>query len=193
MTVTEVVDAVIKDKAFYDHSGGGVTFSGGEVLLQSEFAGALAEELREMGMHVAMETAGAVPEPVFTAFLEKVDYVLMDLKHYDSRSHIAGTGVDNRQIIENIRILRDSGIPYLLRIPVIPGFNDRVEDARKFAELLQQLKISAVELLPFHQLGQHKYELLGVDYAYADCPKLHTVDLRPYRHVFEQHGIHVKD
>ena len=192
VTVAEIAEEIMKDKAFYDHSGGGVTFSGGEVLLQSAFAGALADVLREKGVHIAMETAGAVPEKVFAAFLEKVDYVLMDLKHYDRQVHIDGTGVDNLQIIENIRILQSSGKPFLIRIPVIPSFNDRLEDADGFGKLLRQLGIPAVELLPFHQMGQKKYELLGMDYSYADCKQLHSEDLNPYREVLKRYGIEVK-
>lgn len=192
VTVAEVVDEVMKDKPFYDRSGGGVTFSGGEVLLQTEFAGALADELRAKGVHVAIETAGAVESAVFVDFLEKVDFVLMDLKHYDSACHMSGTGADNRKILENIRLLRQSGRPFMVRIPVIPGYNDSLQDAQQFATLLAQLQILQVELLPFHRMGQHKYDLLGVEYGYAHVPPLPAESLLPYRQVFTQYGIEVK-
>lgn len=192
VTAEEVVKEVLKDKAFYDHSGGGVTFSGGEVLLQKDFAKHLAEMLRQQSVSIAIETAGAVPEKVFREMLCWTDYVLMDLKHYDSQAHMVGTGVDNRQILENVQILRDSDLPFLIRIPVIPGFNDRVEDAEAFGKLLKRLDISQVELLPFHQLGQHKYAQLHMDYDYADCSQLHHEDLTQYREVLEHYDLEVK-
>ena len=187
-----VLAEVLKDKAFYDHSGGGVTFSGGEVLLQAEFAGALADELRKQGVSVAIETAGAVAPEAFQNFLKKTDYVLMDLKHYDSAAHKAGTGVGNEQILENIRFLKNSGVPFLIRIPVIPKFNDRLEDAVGFAQLLEEMEICEVELLPFHQLGQHKYELLDMEYAFDGYEQLHAEDLTKFRQQLEQYGISVK-
>lgn len=191
-TVAEIAEEVMKDKAFYDHSGGGVTFSGGEVLLQAEFAEVLADELRKQGVSVAIETAGAVAPEVFRDFLKKTDYVLMDLKHYDSAAHKAGTGVDNRQILENMRFLKNSGIPFLIRIPVIPKYNDRLEDADGFARLLEELGICEVELLPFHQLGQHKYELLDREYSFDGYEQLRTEDLIKFQQRLAQHGIKVK-
>ena len=116
----------------------------------------------------------------------------MDLKHYDSTAHLAGTGMDNSRILNNLQLLRNSGVPFLIRIPVIPGFNDKEEDAEGFAKLLQQLGILKVELLPFHQLGQHKYSLLNMNYGYEDKKPLHTEDLKQYRGVFSRYGIDVK-
>ena len=193
VSVEEVLEEALKDKVFYDTSGGGVTFSGGEVLLQRDFATALARRLRENGVHVAVETAAAVPLEAFSAFLQEVDYVLMDLKHYDSDAHKTGTGVDNRQILENLRYLKDSGKPFLVRIPVIPGFNDSLADAQAFGKLLKELEIPEVQLLPFHQLGRHKYDLLNMQYAYAGTPQLHTEDLEAYRRQLVCQGIEVRD
>ena len=192
VTAEETVTEVMKDKAFYDHSGGGVTFSGGEVLLQWDFAKELAARLKAQGVHIAVETAGAVPESVFLSALKTVDYVLMDLKHYDSAAHLAGTGMDNTQILKNLECLQRSGVPFLVRIPVIPGFNDTQADAEGFAKRLTDLGIYTAELLPFHQLGQHKYELLDMDYAYAACKQLHREDLMPFREVLIRYGMDVK-
>lgn len=191
MDIERVLAEVGKDKVFYEKSGGGVTLSGGEVLLQKEFAMELARRLREENIHVAIETAGAVPEKVLSSMLEEVDYVLMDLKHYDSAAHREGTGQGNEQILANLKILRDSGVPYLVRIPVIPGFNDRITDAAAFARLLQNLEIKEVQLLPFHRLGCHKYELLGQSYDYADTPSMQPEDLKDYSREFARMGIEV--
>ena len=191
MTANAVLETVRKDKVFYDGSGGGVTFSGGEVLLQLPFATELARLLRKEGIHVAAETAGAVPETVFSAFLQEVDLVLMDLKHYDSAAHKAGTGVGNGQILGNLRLLRRSGKPFVLRIPVIPGFNDSLEDALGFAKTLKDLDIWEAELLPFHRLGAKKYALLGREYDYENQPSLRAEDLEAFSQTLTGQGIRV--
>lgn len=191
MDMEQVLAEVMKDKVFYDRSGGGVTLSGGEVLLQRDFAVELARRLRQENIHVAVETAGAVASEAFSALLQETDYVLMDLKHYDSQAHRAGTGVGNEQILCNLRLLKESGVPFLVRIPVIPGFNDKYADAAAFARLLNELEIKKVQLLPFHRLGCHKYELLGWSYDYADTPSLRSEELERYGREFDRMGIEV--
>lgn len=187
----QVLAEVRKDKAFYDASGGGVTLSGGEMLLQLPFALELIRRCHEENIHVAVETAGAVPEDTFRAMLKEADYVLMDLKHYDAAAHQAGTGLKNTQVLTNLKILRDSGVAFLVRIPVIPGFNDSLEDAQAFARLLKKMEIKQVQLLPFHRLGCHKYELLGMGYDYADTPSMQKSQLEAYSREFVREGIEV--
>ena len=187
----QVLAEVRKDKVFYDRSGGGVTLSGGEVLLKLPFARELARRLHQEGIRVAVETAGVAKEERFRALLKEVDYVMMDLKHYDSAAHRAGTGRGNEQVLANLRILRDSGVPFLVRIPVIPGFNDNIEDAAAFARLLKEMDIFKVQLLPFHRLGCHKYELLGLAYDYADTPSMQVEELEDYSREFTRMGIEV--
>ena len=190
-SVEDILAEVRKDKVFYDRSRGGVTLSGGEVLLQLPFVLELARSLRKENIHVAVETAGVAEEERFAKLLKEIDYVLMDLKHYDSVAHRAGTGQGNEQALANLRILRDSGVPYLVRIPVIPGFNDKTTDAAAFARLLQEMQIKEVQLLPFHRLGCHKYELLGLPYDYADTPSMQAEDLKDYSREFARMGIEV--
>lgn len=187
----EIAAEVLKDQVFYAHSGGGVTFSGGEVFMQQEFATELARLLRAQGVHVAIETAAAVPAERFRAFLNEIDYVLIDLKHYDDDAHRKGTGTGNSEILENIRTLKQSGLGFLVRIPVIPGFNASSEDARNFACFLNGMGICEVQLLPFHQLGERKYALLGREYGYSNVSQLHREDLREYASEFEKNGIRV--
>ena len=187
----QVLAEVRKDKVFYDRSGGGVTLSGGEVLLQLPFALELARRLHQEGIHVAVETAGVAKEERFRALLKEIDYVMMDLKHYDSETHRAGTRRGNEQVLANLRILRDSGVPFLVRIPVIPEFNDKGEDAEAFARLLKEMDILHVQLLPFHRLGCHKYELLGLPYDYSDTPSMQAEELKDYSREFSRIGIEV--
>lgn len=187
----QVLTEVLKDKAFYETSSGGVTLSGGEVLLQLPFAKELIRRLREEKIHVAIETAGAVPEEPFAELVAETDYVLMDLKHYDCAAHRSGTGQGTAQVFANLRYLAKSGKPYLVRIPVIPGFNGKDEDAAAFAQLLRSMEIKEVQLLPFHRMGCHKYELLGWHYDYGDTPSLHREDLEAYGREFTRKGIEV--
>lgn len=189
VTADEVVAEALKDKPFYDHSGGGVTLSGGEVLMQREFAVSLCRKLRGNGIHVAVETAAAVPAEQFQELLREVDYLFVDLKHYDSGKHREGTGVLNELVLKNIEVLRDSKKPFRIRIPVIPGFNDSAKDAAGFAEVLNRLGVPEVQLLPFHQMGERKYELLGREYTYRGKPQLHPEDLETYRDIFEKYHI----
>ena len=191
MTAERVLEEVKKDKVFYETSGGGVTLSGGEALLQLPFALELMRRCHEENIRVAVETAGSVPEDTFRAALEEADYVLMDLKHYDSDAHRRGTGLGNEQILENLRLLRDSSVPFLVRIPVIPGFNDRIADGMAFARLLKELEIKQVQLLPFHRLGCHKYDLLGISYDYTDTPSMQAAELEDYSREFTRMGIEV--
>lgn len=192
VSAAEIAAEVLKDQAFYAHSGGGVTFSGGEVLMQREFASELARLLRAQGVHVAIETAAAVPSEQFKAFLKEIDYALIDLKHYDCEAHRRGTGVGNAQILENIRTAKDCGFDFLLRIPIIPGFNDSLSDARGFGELLGEMDIHEVQLLPFHQLGERKYAFLGREYSYAGIAQLHGEDLTEYISELEKQGVRAR-
>ena len=187
-----VAAEVMKDSAFYTHSGGGVTLSGGEVLMQREFATELARLLRSKGIHVAVETAAAVPEEHFRDFLREIDYVLIDLKHFDDARHLAGTGAGNGEVLRNLRILKENGKDFLVRIPVIPGFNASIDDARGFACLLSGMDIYEVQLLPFHQLGERKYMFLGREYAYAGEKQLCGADLDEYISAFAEFGVQAR-
>lgn len=192
MTLEQVLSETLKDLAFYRQSGGGVTFSGGEVLLQQDFATALARELHANGVHVAIETAAAVSPDRFRVFLQEVDYVFVDLKHYDSVRHRSATGLGNEQILQNIGILCHSGVESMVRIPVIPGFNAAPEDALGFAQCLKAKGVQKVQLLPFHQMGERKYSLLERDYAYAGVAQLHPEDLEEYRQIMCAQGLDVR-
>jgi pyruvate formate lyase activating enzyme len=195
-SIEETVEICLQDQAFYAESGGGVTLSGGEVLSQADFAEALLVRLGEEGIHRAIETSGCAPAQVFARIAARVEFILFDIKHYDSARHREGTGVETKPIQENFRAALAAsaagrGPEILPRIPVIPGFNDSPEDAAGFASLLKAAGAARVQLLPFHQFGQNKYALLGMEYALAKKKALHQEDLTRYRAVFEQQGIHV--
>jgi len=188
-TYDEVLRVCLADRDFYEQSGGGVTLTGGEALAQAEAAIAILRLLQVEDIHTALETAGYAPRETFDAVMSHVDLLLYDIKHYDEAKHLAGTGVSNTLILQNLCRARDVGKEISIRIPVIPGYNDSLEDATGFADLLLSLGFTRVQLLPFHQFGARKYELLGIDYAYADAKSLYNEDLLAYQDVFIQAGI----
>ena len=191
-TLEEIMETVLKDKPFYDKSGGGVTLSGGEPLMQPEFVCALCDALHANGVTVGLETAANVPERVFAEVLSRCDFAHIDIKHWDDAKHRQGTGVGNKLILRNIRHALASGKPIMLRIPVIPGYNNSIEDAKAFAALLGELDAKDVQLLPFHQLGEQKYRNLHMAYAFEGIPQMHDEELSAFAEVVASAGIAVQ-
>ena len=191
-TVDALVKELVKDKPFYDESGGGVTLTGGEALLHPEFVLELCAALHAVGVHVAMETAACVGEDGFARVLSAVDFAYIDLKHYDNTKHKAGTGVGNVLILRNIKHALASETPVVIRIPVIPGYNDGEADSIGFANLLNELGAKEVQLLPFHQLGESKYKRLQIAYAYDGLKQMRDGDLSAFAETLTKAGIRVQ-
>lgn len=188
-TIAEIVTEVMKDKPFYEESGGGITLSGGEVLYQAAFAIELLKELKNRKIHTACETTGYAGSEVFEEFISFVDLLYFDIKHYDSAKHKSSIGVPNEQIIKNLQTAVRTHSGLVVRIPVIPFFNDSLSDAEEFAKLFNEIGVDQIELLPFHQFGEKKYEYLNREYTMHDIPQLHTEDLEPYKAVMDAAGI----
>lgn len=188
-TIDEIILEVMKDVAFYEESGGGVTLSGGEVLYQAEFATELLRQLKAKGIHTATETTGYAKPVVFEKYIEQVDALYFDVKHYDPEKHREGIGATNEMILKNLAFALENHDNLIVRIPVIPNFNDSPEDAEQFALLFNKMGVKTIELLPFHQFGQKKYENLNRKYEMQDIPQLHTEDLEYFREIMEEHGI----
>ncbi len=188
-SVSDVLSVCLQDRPFYEESGGGVTLSGGEPLMQPDFAAALLDALRAEGIHTALETTGFVSRDVFDRVASKADLLLIDFKHWDDARHVAGTGVSNALILENMRRAARRGDQILPRIPVIPGYNDAPEDTKRFAQALSELGLKRAQLLPFHQFGEKKYEQLGLAYAYRDAKPLREQYLMDYRDAISSCGV----
>lgn len=172
MTAAEVVAEVVRDRLFYAESGGGATVSGGEPLLQPRFLAALLRGCREAGIHTALDTCGHAPWEDLARVLPWTDLVLFDLKHPDDRAHAAFTGVSNATILDNLRRLSAAGQAVIVRVPVVPGFNDDEPTARALASVVAGLSDPpAVELLPYHRLGIDKYARLGRVAPLPDTPR----------------------
>jgi len=172
VNVKEVMDIIEKDRIFFDNSGGGVTFSGGEPLLQFEFLQALLLECRNQGLHTIVDTCGYAPFEQIAKILDKVDIFYYDLKIIDENKHLALTGVSNRIILENLQKLSAAKKKIQIRIPVIPGINDDQENIAKTAEFLKPIPgITGISLLPYHRIGRGKYQNLDLP---ADEPEIQT-------------------
>ena len=184
-TIGELVDLVKKDMVFYEESGGGVTLSGGEVLSQASFAIPLLAALKKEKIHTVCETCGYGDHDSFKKLIQYTDLIYFDLKHYDNEKHQAGTGVPLQIILENLDLATKLHSNLVVRIPIIPSYNDSLEDARAFANLLCKKEVKNVELLPFHQLGESKYKALGKAYSMEGIPQLHEEDLQPFREVLK--------
>ena len=175
MTVDQVMGEVRRDRTFYESSEGGATLSGGEPLLQLDFARAILEQCQAEGVHTAIETAAYCRWNDLAAVLPFTDLVLVDIKHLNPDKHRAVTGVSNRRILANVRRLAQTGKPIIVRVPIVPGVNDTPEEIRDIAMFVRHLAEDhrvgggadrlALELLTFHRLAADKYKSLGLDYA----------------------------
>lgn len=178
MTVEQVMAEVRKDRPFYENSGGGMTLSGGEPLFQPDFAIALLKAARAEGLHTCLDTCGYVSAHVLAQALPYVDLVLYDIKSVNSQRHRSRTGRPNQRILENLRALTTDGVPIKLRMPLVPGFNDRPEDIAEAARFVADLKHPPpLEILPYHRLGVGKCEALGMSAPFeAEPPALAAVE-----------------
>ena len=164
MTVHEILEEISKDELFYSNSGGGVTISGGEPLMQAEFVASLLQECRRRSIHTALETAGHMPREKLELVLPHINLLLFDIKHLDSERHQQGTGKGNELILDNLRYAA-AKVKTWLRLPLIPGFNDSDDNLLEVARLGLKLAIDKISLLPYHKLGRQKYTYLGVIYV----------------------------
>ncbi len=186
-TVQNVLDEVLQDWEYYEASGGGVTLSGGEVLLQPEFALALLEALRAEGCRTAVETNLNADFSVLASLLPYLDLVLCDVKLLDPEAHRRWTGAGNGRILENLRRLSGSGAPFAVRTPVIPGVNDNEAEIGAIAELVGGLPgLIFYELLNFNPLGGTKYDALDLENPFRDAKPLPEERMDQLRSAAEQ-------
>ena len=170
VTVAEVMETVEKDRPYYNRSGGGLTLSGGESLCQPEFARDLLRAAKESGINTAMESMDCAKWETIEEILPWLDHYLLDIKHTNSAKHKEFTGRGNELMLENARRIAESGKTKLsIRVPVIPTFNDTPEEIKSIAVFADKLPgVEEIYLLPYHRLGQDKYEELGRTYLLPD-------------------------
>ena len=192
VTAEWVANEVLKDEEFYSRSGGGVTLGGGEPLAQPEFASAVLQESKRRGLHTVVETCGYVPWSAVAQSLPWTDLFLFDLKHVDPAKHQLYIGGDVRVILSNLSRLAVTGRPIIVRIPVIPTFNDTAAEIAAIANAVAAVGLQEVHLLPYHSLGQSKYRLLGKESSFVMRAGLDEVGFDALRDVAVRAGVYVK-
>lgn len=170
-TADEVLKEILKDKAFYENSGGGVTFSGGECMLQIDFLEEILKKCKNEGIHTAVDTAGNVPWEYFEKTLPYVDLFLYDIKAFDEEIHKKYTGVSNMLILDNLKNLLLHKANVTVRIPIIPTVNDSEKEMKKIRDFLSPFRPIKTELLPYHKMGEHKYNAINKKATEFTVPK----------------------
>jgi pyruvate formate lyase activating enzyme len=192
MSVAKVMAEVGRDVVFYDESGGGVTFSGGEPLLQADFLLALLQACRVQGFHTALDTCGYAPWETLDRVREYIGLFLYDVKLMDEARHRRCTGVSNAPILENLRRLAGHGQRIVLRLPLIPGVNDDAGNVRATGALAAELRIPEVDVLPYHQAGVDKYGRLEMDYTLPDTRPPDAEQMEKVAATLREFGLVVK-
>lgn len=190
MTVDEVMLKVRQDRAFYNESGGGVTLSGGEPTIQYNFAEGILDKCINEGIDTALETCGFADWDILKKLIEKVDLVLYDIKHMNSKLHKSQTGQGNELILENARKISKLNKKMIIRVPVIPTYNDSEENIRDLMNFVHDLKtVNEVHLLPYHRYGRNKYTRLGWEYPLGDLPSPEQKKMEKLKAIGEKFGI----
>ncbi len=192
MSVEEVLADVEKDVIFFDESGGGVTLSGGEPLLQPDFAEALLCACRERGIHTAMDTCGLAASEALLRVARYVDLFLFDLKMLDPVRHQHYAGANNETILRNLEALATSNCRVVVRFPVIPGINDSNDDTVQMIAFLARLGLRRIDLLGYHKIGADKYRRLKMEYRLDTLKPPNDAHLQELALQFERQGFTVR-
>lgn len=189
-TVGEVINELKKDNMYYRRSGGGITLSGGEALIQADFAEQLLKGCKVNGWNTAVETAAFVSRNILKRLLPSLDLVLMDIKHMDSKKHEEFIGQGNEIILENAKFIARSGTRLIIRVPVIPGFNDDEYNISRLSRFVVSLKnVKEIHLLPYHKLGENKYNYLGYKYKMPPIDPPSSEEMDRLKDIVEKFGL----
>jgi pyruvate formate lyase activating enzyme len=194
-TVNDVLEILEKEKVFINESKGGVTFSGGEPMIQVEFLLEALEACKKEGYHTAIDTSGFSSAENYKSIIPFTDLFLFDIKHLDEVSHIKSTGVSNTGILDNYRLLLNSGRDLMIRFPVIPGFNDDSAHLKNLRNLIDSTKTSSlkrINLLPFHKIGSSKYKRFNIPYRMDGAEPPSAEKMKIMKEYFMETGIKVK-
>ncbi|MFA4932213.1 MAG: glycyl-radical enzyme activating protein [Caldisericia bacterium] len=189
MTVAEVMGELVRDRVFFEESGGGVTFSGGEPFMQPAFLQSLLEACQDEGISTTVETCGMTDQGELLGMADKVDLFLYDVKLMDTARHGEATGVGNERILANLAALAAAHARVIVRFPMIPGVNDDSENVGLMVAMMHRLGLREIDLLPYHRIGTDKYRRLGRPYQLADLQSPLAEDLENIRRMFADTGI----
>jgi pyruvate formate lyase activating enzyme len=194
-SVSELVSIVERDRVFIDESHGGVTFSGGEPLMQSDFLKKALEKFKEHGIHTAVDTSGYATKSVIDSILDVTDLFLFDIKHMDPEKHKYYTGVSNRQILENYSYIIGKGRSVYLRLPIIPGYNDDKENMERTINYINGFpdsSLTEIDLLPYHRIGSSKYKRFGLENRMEGTEQPTSERMNKLKAYFSTSGIKTK-
>jgi len=191
-SVSEVMAEVVRDQVFFDESGGGITISGGEPLLQPDFLEPLLEACRSRRIHTVVDTSGYAEWDLLDRVRRNVDLFLFDLKVMDPVKHKRFTGVSNDRILENLERLAEAGSSVIVRLPVIPGVNDDDDNLAAVAGFLLPLRLRNIDLLPYHRIASAKYSRLGLTYHMGDTAPPTEEHLQAIAARLRRDGFHVQ-
>lgn len=188
-TPDELMDEIVKYKSFMNFSGGGVTFTGGEPLLQSEFILEVAKKCKDSDISVAIDTSGFIWNSKVEEILEYTDIVLLDIKNFDRGVYKAVTGVSLEPTLQFLDTLKEKNINTWVRYVLVPNLTDNLESIKEFAEHLKAYpNISKIELLGFHKMGEYKWEELGLNYQLSDTKEPTKEALKEVQQILEASG-----
>jgi len=191
--VEELMTAIEKDSIFFEESAGGVTFSGGEPLLQFDFVMEVLKKCRQKDIHTCVDTTGFIPMEKMKKAAEWTDLFLFDLKQMDDALHRKYTGVSNGLILENLQMLDDLGKEIWIRFPLIPGFNDDESNVLRMLDFLSRLREKPpVQILPYHKIGKQKYTRFGIDYKMSGVEEPDQKHIEKIKKYFEDAGFAVR-
>lgn len=190
VSVAELMAEIRKDVIYYRRSGGGITLSGGEALFQPGFAAAILKACKAEGFHTAMETTAYANFSVIENLLPWLDLAMCDLKHVDPEKHKRFTGISNERILENLRRIGLSGMPLIIRVPVVPTFNATPMEIAMIAAYAATIPgVEQLHLLPYHRLGEGKYQGLGQPYALSGIEPLRSERMRELLEAAKRSGL----
>jgi pyruvate formate lyase activating enzyme len=189
-TVSQILEEIEKDIPFYNMSDGGVTLSGGEPLSQGQELADLIVQLKKKGIHVSAETSLHVPWETIENYLNLIDLFLADLKHLDHDKFEKYTGGNAALVMENFKKLDETGSKFIVRVPVIPGFNFSADELTAIIDFAAGLKnANEINFIPFHSLAKEKYLMLGKDYTFGNQRNIEKSELKPYVEYAEKKGL----
>ena len=189
VTVHEILEIVERDRIYYSRSGGGMTLSGGECLFQHEFALALLKGAKEKGINTAIETTSYCEYEKIEKLLPYIDTYLMDIKHTNCDKHKEFTGRGNEIILENAKRIAKTAKKLIIRVPVIPTFNDTPSEIYEIAAFAKSIGVAEIHLLPYHRLGQDKYKGLGREYQMGHIELIPKEKMESLKNVAESAGL----
>jgi pyruvate formate lyase activating enzyme len=192
VTVQELMKELKKDDVFYRMSDGGITISGGEPLYQADFVRDLLKELKKKNYHTSIETCSFCPWEQFQKVIDYTDLFLCDIKNMDQKNHLKGTGVKNFLILDNIMKLSRVAKKVIIRIPVIPKFNDNDQNMKQIIDFALKNSIDEIHLLPYHDYGASKYKAIGRKYNLHDRKSPQKSQLDHFKKLIEFHHVQCK-